>query len=99
MNICPKCGLPEQACICEEIGKSEQRITVTLEKRKLGKWITFVDGLSKEVNIKELAKKLKNKLACGGTIKDNKIELQGNHSKRIKEELIKLGFKEEQISI
>jgi len=98
MDICPKCGLPKQACICEEIVKSEQRITVKIEKRKFGKITTVISGLGKEVNIKDLAKKLKNNLACGGTIKGSTIELQGDHRKNIKEELIKLGFKEEQIS-
>jgi Translation initiation factor 1 (eIF-1/SUI1) and related proteins len=98
MDICPKCGLPKQACICEEIAKSEQRIVVKLEKRKFGKLITVVEGLGKEVNMKEIAKGLKNELACGGTVKDNKIELQGDHSRRIKEALIKLGFNENQIS-
>ena len=98
MNICPKCGLPKQACICEEIVKSEQRITVKTEKRRFGKIITLISGFDKEVNVKELVKKLKNNLACGGTIKNNTIELQGDHRKNIKVELIKLGFKEEQIS-
>jgi len=98
MDICPKCGLPKQACICEEIAKSEQRITIKVEKRKFGKMITVISGLGKEMNIKETAKKLKNELACGGTVKDNTIELQGDHRKKIKEALIKLGFKEEQIS-
>jgi len=98
MNICPKCGLPEQACICEEIAKSEQRITITLEKRKFGKFITVVSGFDKEVNTRELAKELKSELACGGTVKNNRVELQGDHSKRIKAALIKAGFKEEQIS-
>ncbi len=98
MNICPKCGLPQQACICEEIAKEEQRITVKVEKRRFGKLTTVISGFDKEVNIKQLAKKLKNELACGGTAKENRIELQGDHRKKIKEELIKLGFKEEQIS-
>lgn len=100
MTICPKCGLPQQACICEEIAKEEQRITVNVEKRRFGKLATVISGLGKEVNIKDLAKKLKGKLACGGTYKaeEGTIELQGDHSKKIKEELIKLGFKEEQIS-
>jgi len=98
MDICPKCGLPKQACICEEIAKSEQRIIIALEKRKFGKLITIVSGLGKEVNIKEIAKNLKNELACGGTVKNNIIELQGNHRKRIRQVLIELGFKEEQIS-
>lgn len=98
MDICPKCGLPQQACICEEIAKSEQRINVKLEKRKFGKLITVINGLGKDVNVKELARELKNELACGGTVKNGAIELQGNHIRKIKEALIKLGFKEEQIS-
>jgi translation initiation factor 1 len=98
MDICPKCGLPRQACICEEIAKTEQRITVTLEQRKFGKNITVVSGLGEGVNIKDIAKQLKNELACGGTVKDGKIELQGDHRRRIKPILVNLGFKEEQIS-
>lgn len=98
MDICPKCGLPKQACICEEIAKSEQRITIGTEKRRFGKIITMVSGFGKEVNIKEIAKQLKNELACGGTVKNGAIVLQGDHRKKIKETLIKLGFKEEQIS-
>ena len=98
MDICPKCGLPKQACICEEIAKSEQRITVSIEKRRFGKITTIISGLGKEVNIKDLGKKLKNELACGGTVKDGTIELQGDHRKKIRQALIRLGFKEEQIS-
>jgi len=98
MDICPKCGLPKQACICEEIAKEEQRITIKTEKRRFGKITTIISGLGKEVNVKDIAKKLKQELACGGTVKEGKIELQGDHRKKIKEELIRLGFKEEQIS-
>ena len=98
MDICPKCGLPKQACICEEIAKGEQRITVRVDKRRFGKLITVISGLGKEVNIKDLAKKLKGKLACGGTVKDGAIELQGDHRKKIKQALVEMGFKEEQIS-
>ena len=98
MDICPKCGLPKQACICEEIAISEQKIVIRTEKRRFGKMATLASGFDKGVNIKEVAKKLKNELACGGTIKGDTIELQGDHSRRIVEALIKLGFKEEQIS-
>ena len=92
MDICPKCGLPKQACVCEGIAKSDERIKVTTEKRKFGKLITLVTGLSKDVDVKEVARMLKNKLACGGTIKDGKIELQGEHLKKVKPILIELGF-------
>lgn len=98
MDICPKCGLPKQACICEEIAKSEQRINVQIVKRKFGKLITIISGLGKEVNIKEVARELKNEFACGGTVKDNVIELQGDHIRKIKPVLIRLGFKDEAIN-
>lgn len=94
MDICPKCGLPKNICICSEISRENQEIKVITEKRKFGKIITVVSGFDKSVNIKEILKELKKKLACGGTIKNNIIELQGDHSKKIKEILINLGFKE-----
>lgn len=97
MEICPKCGLPSQACVCEEIGKSEQNIEVTIVKRRYGKIITLVSGLT-GIDIKNIAKELKQSLACGGTIKNNIIELQGDHKTQVKPELIRLGFAEESIN-
>ena len=52
---------------------------------------------SKEIDIKDIAKKLKSKFACGGTVKDNIIELQGSHAAKVKQELIKLGFSPDSI--
>ena len=57
MEICPKCGLPIQACMCGEIGKSEQKIKVDLVKRKYGKIITIVSGL-KDIDMKNILKEL-----------------------------------------
>jgi translation initiation factor 1 len=96
MDICPKCGLPKQACVCEEIAKSEQHITVDLAKRKFGKIITTVAGL-KDIDMKSVARELKERLACGGTVKNNVIELQGEHKKRVKPILVSLGFSEDSI--
>lgn len=96
MEICPKCGLPIQACVCQEIGKGEQKIKVELIKRKYGKLITIVEGF-RDIDIKSILKELKQVLACGGTIKNGLIELQGNHSGKIKPILIKLGFSEDSI--
>jgi translation initiation factor 1 len=98
MDICPKCGLPLQACVCEEISKTEQRIQVKTEKKKFGKLATIISGFQ-GVDLKTLAKKLKQELACGGTIRKNEIELQGNHTKNAKKVLIKLGFVEDTIEV
>ncbi|MEN7982015.1 MAG: stress response translation initiation inhibitor YciH [Nanoarchaeota archaeon] len=98
MEICPKCGLPEQACVCEQIVKSSQRIKVTTDRKRYGKIVTVVSGFESGINVKKIAKALKNELACGGTYKDNIIELQGDHTKRIKALLVKQGFDEGSIS-
>jgi len=98
MEICPKCGLPKQACVCEEIAKSEQKIKIETVKRAFGKITTLVTGIGEGINIKEIAKTLKEKLACGGTVKNSIIELQGDHRRRIKPLLIELGFPESSIA-
>lgn len=96
MEICPKCALPIQACVCGEMGKEEQKIKVELIKRKYGKVITLVSGF-KDIDVKRILKELKQVLACGGTIKNSIVELQGDHKGKVKPILIKLGFPEESI--
>ena len=96
MDICPKCSLPIAACVCEDIAKTQQQIEVKTEKRRFGKFVTLVYGLE-GVDIKEVAKKLKNKLACGGTIDGKTIELQGNHLGKITPVLVEAGFNAGQI--
>jgi translation initiation factor 1 len=69
-------------------------------KRKFGKEVTIVEGIDeKQLDPKELTKKLKSKLACGGTWKDGKIELQGNHTMRVKEVLVEMGFSQNMINM
>jgi translation initiation factor 1 len=92
-EVCPKCGLPKELCVCETIAKEGQKIKIRAEKRKFGKQITVIEGLNdKEINLKDLAKKLKSKFACGGTVKGNIIELQGDQTHKAKQVLIQLGF-------
>ena len=99
-EVCPTCGLPRDLCVCETIAKEEQRITIKVIKRKFGKLITVVDGIDeKQIDLKDLAKKLKSKFACGGTVKDGIIELQGSHADKVRRELITLGFRPESIKM
>ena len=61
---------------------------------------TIVEGIdAKEIDMKETAKKLKSKLACGGTIKNGKIELQGEHKQKVRDFLIQIGFSQETIEV
>jgi translation initiation factor 1 len=99
-EICTKCGLPKELCVCETIAKESQKITVELVKKKFNKVSTVVKGIDeKEINLKELAKKLKTKFACGGTAKGGRIELQGDHKQKVKEILIQSGFAPETIEV
>ena len=99
-EICNTCGLPQELCVCETIAKESQRITVSIIKKKFGKVYTLITGINiHEVDVKEVAKALKNKFACGGTAKDDYVELQGDHRKNIRDELVKLGFVLESIEV
>mgnify|MGYP001566843569 FL=1 len=55
--------------------------------------MTIIKGIdTSKIDIRDVMKKLKSKLACGGTYKNNEIELQGDHRQRVKEILVKEGF-------
>ncbi len=99
-EICSTCGLPKELCVCETIAKESQRIVISIIKKKFGKKYTVIKGIdSKQINLKEITKQLKNKLACGGTVKGNEIELQGDHKQKVRLFLIEIGFMPETIDI
>ncbi len=99
-DICPTCSLPKDLCVCEKIGQKEQRVLVAL---KFGKWkrivttIAFLGDLNVELDT--LATKIKKYCAGGGTVKDNVIEIQGNHAGKLKKFLEKEGFEASNIEI
>jgi len=99
MSICPNCGLPKEICACQTIAKEEVKINVFSEKRRYGKAITVITGLGKEVDKKQILKEMKTKLACGGTLKNDEIELQGFHKDKVLNILLKLGFNKDQIEV
>ena len=99
-EICPTCGLPKDLCVCQEIVKEEQRIKVRVERRKWHKEMTVIEGIKeKEVDLHDLATKLKNKCACGGTAKLGRIELQGDHKEEVRGFLVQLGFPDQNIDV
>lgn len=92
-NICPKCGLPKEICVCEEIAREQQNISIILDRRRYGKMMTVIEGLNPhDLDMDSLISNLKSTCACGGTIKDGKIELQGDHRSKVKAALEKMGF-------
>jgi|GEM_PF-345576 len=67
----------------EILPKNQHQLVFTYEKRK-GKPVTLLGRFSlSDSDKKEVLKLLKKKLACGGAIKDEWIELQGDVKQKI----------------
>jgi len=86
--------------LLSEIVKEEQKITIRLEVRKFNKPMTVIEGINdKSSKLEELASKLKAYCACGGTVKDGRIYLQGDQRFKAKEYLEKTGYGKSEITI
>lgn len=100
MGNCPVCGLPQELCICEKLEAEQTIIKVRVEHRRYNKPATIIEGINPRHNdLNKIAKKLKNWLACGGTVKNDKIILLGDHRYDVAKYLEKLGFNKESIQI
>ena len=99
-EIDPITGLPKELGAWETITKEGQTIKVYLERKKFKKFSTMIEGIDeKEISLKDLAKKLKEQFACGGTAKEGKIELQGDHKSKVKDFLVRMGFPPDTIEV
>ena len=99
VEICPKCGLMKELCACDILEKEEtQRIRVFATKKKFRKLMTVVEGIDKG-KLDETGRELKQKLACGGTVKEGVIILQGDHRRKMKKLLSDAGYPLESITV
>lgn len=86
--------------ILKGVFKEQQVIKIRVEKRKGNRDVTVVTGLDfKDPDSKRMLSELKSLLACGGTIKDDHMELQGDHRQRVREYLIQKGYAESNIIV
>ena len=96
---CERCGELEADCSCPPPPKKltspeKQTARVNIEKRKKGKLVTVVRGLSAEKNdLPAVLGKLKAACGAGGTVKDDLLEVQGNHLERIRDLLADVGYR------
>ncbi len=89
---CDECGLPESECICNnsQAVPTKQNLRVSLEKKgRKGKSVTVIKGFVGD--IKNMQKKLQQICGTGGSAKDDNMELQGDHRKKIIEYFQKEG--------
>lgn len=69
------------------------RVEATRSGRK-GKTVTIIRGFqSTPEKLADLLKQLKTQCGAGGTIKENEIEIQGDHKQKIVQFLVQLGYK------
>lgn len=62
-------------------------------KGRKGKGVTLITGLPLNAEaLKQLAKTLKQKCGCGGSIKNGTIEIQGDHRSTLETELVALNY-------
>lgn len=96
-STCPKCKKPLKSCSCRSTSSSPKgdgivRVSRSSAGRK-GKGVTVITGAPLQgKELKDLAKKLKQKCGSGGTVKDGVIEIQGEHRDTLVEELQKQGW-------
>ncbi|MCC6039484.1 MAG: stress response translation initiation inhibitor YciH [Thermofilaceae archaeon] len=80
--------------------KEQQTIKIRVEKRKGNRDVTVITGLDpKDPELRKMLSELKSMLACGGTIKEDHVELQGDHRYKVKEFLIRKGYSEGNIIV
>ncbi len=97
---CDRCGKLESECSCPVLVAEKtyldpktQTARLKVEKRPKGKVVTCVSGLDANQNdLDGLAAKLKAKCGTGGTVKENVIEIQGDHLNKVSEALKLLGY-------
>jgi translation initiation factor 1 len=96
---CDRCGLLESECVCPPpptppLPPEKQTAKLAVEKRKKGKTVTVVRGLPAQGNdLPALLAQLKNACGAGGTVKDDELEIQGNHLDRVRDLLSDMGYR------
>jgi len=78
--------------ILSALDRESARIRVRAEPRRYNKPATVISGFPPGVDLAEMTRSLKNRLATGGSVVDGEVYLQGDHRGRIREELARLGF-------
>ena len=101
-QFCPECQKPVFECICKKKKpktrlKTKQdgiiRIRQEIKGRK-GKTVSVIYGFQfDQVDLKTLAKQLKQQCGTGGSVKDDTIIIQGDHREKLMELLKAQGHK------
>jgi len=96
---CEQCGKSRKQCECPRtatgqiLNPRDQHPRVSRERRGGGKIITIISGLDpRATNLQQLLKELKAKFGAGGTLTEDRIELQGDHRDKLVDLLRTRGY-------
>lgn len=84
-RICPTCGWPAAACRCSQRFDEPvpDRVIARLRIERAGrrgKTVTVIEGLPRNAPfLKSLAGDLKRACGSGGTVVEDRVEIQGDH--------------------
>jgi translation initiation factor 1 len=96
-RMCPECCRPAGECACgrkKGFPRGDGVVRVGREtKGRKGKGVTVVTGLPLDGGaLEKLARELKQRCGAGGTVKDGRIEIQGDHRDVLLEALRAQGY-------
>jgi translation initiation factor 1 len=79
----------------EELPPNQHSLKIQASRKgKGGKTVSIVSGFQvSPETLQSLTKQLKNQCGTGGTMRDQEIEIQGDHKQKLLEILTKLGYK------
>ena len=88
-------SLSSQEAATPDIPPQQQQVRIQASRSgRKGKTVTIVSGLQLNPEpLNTLLKQLKNQCGSGGTLKESTLEIQGDHTQKILEIMIKLGYK------
>lgn len=97
-KTCPTCRQAQADCRCKALAQSailgDGKVRVRRETSgRKGKGVTVVLGLPLTADgLATVAKQLKAACGSGGTVKDNTVEIQGDHVERVMQWLTQAGY-------
>ena len=98
-RMCPVCRQAVGACTCrataQTVPAGDGVVRVSREtKGRGGKAVTLVRGLQLDTDaLAAVGKRLRSACGSGGTVKDDVVEVQGDHVERVIELLATEGYK------
>ena len=98
-RTCPSCGWPVASCQCSRNLEQPVPVKITARlrletARRRGKKVTVVEDLPRNTDfLKQLAKDLKKACGTGGSVVEDRVEIQGDQRDAIRSLLEARGWK------